>query len=556
VGPLSGFSSSGYVGGPFSPASQTYSLTNVGGTTLNWTASITANWLTLSATNGTLEPGATTNVTLSISSNANSLAASAYSDTVSFTNTDNGLGNATDAVSLVVNPAPAQLGVGPLAGFNSSGTVGGPFIPSSQTYSLTNVGGTALPWTASVTADWLTLSVTSGTLAPGATTNVTVSISAGAQSLAVNTYSDTVSFTNTSNGAGNATDSVSLIVNPPPAQLAVGPLTGFSSSGIVGGPFSPSDQTYSLTNIGGTMLDWTASIAAPWLTLSATNGTLAPGDSTNITLSVNTNAEALAVSAYSDTILFTNASNGLGNTADSVSLMVLATTAQLAVGPAAGFSSSGYVGGPFSPPSQSYSLTNLGATALDWTASITADWLSLSATNGTLAVGASTNVTVFINQNASSLAVSTNSDTIAFTNLSNGMGDTNWPVSLAITLTPFQSWQLFYFGSTNSPIADPNADPDHDGMSNTNEFLAGTDPLDSSSVLAVTNVVRRGNDLEIYWTMGSGRTNVLQRADRLRGTNGFADVFTVLTVGSFTNYLDVGAVTNAPGGYYRVLVNP
>jgi len=201
-------------------------------------------------------------------------------------------------------------------------------------------------------------------------------------------------------------------------------------------------------------------------------------------------------------------------------------------------------------------LTNLGATALDWTASITADWLSLSATNGTLAVGASTNVTVFIIQNASSLPVSTNSDTIAFTNLSNGMGDTNWPISLAITLTPFQSWQVLYFGSTNAPTADAYADPDHDGMSNTNEFLAGTDPLDSSSVLAVTNIVRRGNDLQIYWTMGSGRTNVLQRADRLRGTNGFVDICTVLTVGSFTNYLDVGAGTNAPGRYYRVLVKP
>ena len=36
----------------------------------------------------------------------------------------------------------------------------------------------------------------------------------------------------------------------------------------------------------------------------------------------------------------------------------------------------------------------------------------------------------------------------------------------------------------------------------------------------------------------------------------FADVFTVLTVGSATNYLDVGAVTSAPARYYRVRLGP
>jgi PKD repeat protein len=345
------------------------------------------------------------------------------------------------------------------------------------------------------------------------------------------------------------------------------------------------------------------------------------------------------VNAYSDTVSFTNTSNGLGNTAAAVSLMVLSTTAQLVVGPSSGFDSSGYVGGPFSPSSQTYSLTNLGGTTLDWSASITADWLTLSATNGTLEVGASTNVTVFINSNAGSLEVNTYSDMIAFTNLSNDMGDTNWPVSLTINpiplvalftgsptngaepltvafsdtstgditnrfwdfgdgattntaatnvthvyaagtygvtlvasgpggastnsqpnyitaLTPFQSWQVFYFGSTTNPAAAPDADPDKDGMSNWAEFLTGTDPTNSVSVLRITAVGRQGNDLRITWTMGSGKTNVLQQADGLRGTSNFADVFTVLTVGSATNYLDVGAATNVPARYYRVRLGP
>ena len=64
---------------------------------------------------------------------ANSLSAGSYSDTVSFTNATNGAGNTTRAVSLTVNtPNPAQLSVTPSSGLTSSGTVGGPFSPTSQ----------------------------------------------------------------------------------------------------------------------------------------------------------------------------------------------------------------------------------------------------------------------------------------------------------------------------------------------------------------------------------------------------------------------------------------
>ena len=41
--------STGSMGGPFSPANQTYTVSNTGGSNLNWTASNTATWLTLSA---------------------------------------------------------------------------------------------------------------------------------------------------------------------------------------------------------------------------------------------------------------------------------------------------------------------------------------------------------------------------------------------------------------------------------------------------------------------------------------------------------------------------
>ncbi len=137
---------------------------------------------------------------------------------------------------------------------------------------------------------------------------------------------------------------------------------------------------------------------------------------------------------------------------------------------------------------------------------------------------------------------------------------TNLQVNYITALTAFQNWQIQYFGTTNSP-AGANADPDGDGQNNLAEFLAGTDPTNSASSFRVISVTQTGNSLRVTWTMGNNRTNALQATagDGNGGynTNSFADIFTVTnTVGSITNYLDTGGVTNAPARYYRVRLVP
>jgi hypothetical protein len=211
VTPAGNLISSGTVGGPFSPASIIYTLTNSGGTTLNWTASKTANWVSLSATSGSLAAGAATTVTVSLNSAADSLAAGNYADTVSFANTTTGNGNTSRGVSLTVN-SPGQLAVTPAGDLIASGTVGGPFSPASIIYTLTNSGGTTLNWTTSKAQNWVSLSATSGSLATGASTTVTVSLNSAADSLAAGNYNDTVSFVNATSGAGNTSRSVTLDV--------------------------------------------------------------------------------------------------------------------------------------------------------------------------------------------------------------------------------------------------------------------------------------------------------------------------------------------------------
>lgn len=66
VSPESGFAASGPVGGPFSPLGQTFTLTNTGDESLDWTASVDQSWLRVSSTGGALAPGAAADLVCSL----------------------------------------------------------------------------------------------------------------------------------------------------------------------------------------------------------------------------------------------------------------------------------------------------------------------------------------------------------------------------------------------------------------------------------------------------------------------------------------------------------
>jgi hypothetical protein len=56
----------------------------------------------------------------------------------------------------------------------------------------------------------------------------------------------------------------------------------------------------------------------------------------------------------------------------------------------------------------------------------------------------------------------------------------------------YTEWRLALFGSDTSPAGESTADPDGDGATNSAEYLAGTAPLDGSSLLKPTIDVKAG----------------------------------------------------------------
>ncbi len=91
ISPASAFFASGPAGGPFTPACQTYTLTNHSAEPLTWTARVTQAWLTVTPSGGTLAVASATTVTVCLNSAANALPLGSFADVIRFSNTDSGV---------------------------------------------------------------------------------------------------------------------------------------------------------------------------------------------------------------------------------------------------------------------------------------------------------------------------------------------------------------------------------------------------------------------------------------------------------------------------------
>jgi hypothetical protein len=238
--PASGFVASNPAGGPFSPASQNFFLTNSGASPLAWSLVNTSVWLNASTTSGSLAAGATNGVTMSLTAAANGLAVGTYTATVNFTNWNTHVVQSLQFTLQALQP----LVVTPATGFTATGPVAGPFSPNAGSFQLTNTGNSSLNWSLINTSAWLTASG-GGTLAASAATTATISLSSAATNLATGNYAANVWFTNQTSGGAQSVQ-FKLLVNQPLVQNS-----GFETGDWTG--WTLSNDTISVVDNNGTV---------------------------------------------------------------------------------------------------------------------------------------------------------------------------------------------------------------------------------------------------------------------------------------------------------------
>jgi len=175
----------------------------------------------------------------------------------------------------------------PSIGFNA---VQGGANPTPQTMTITNVGAGTLNWTATNKSAWLTLNPASGT------GNATVTLNVSIASLTVGTYYDTITVADPAATNTPQKVPVTLTVTEPPPVIVLNP-TSFTYGVFQGGTLP--DDTLSISNGGGGVLNWTMTNSSAWLTLIPTSG------SGNADVTLRFNVSSLAVGLYRDTIVVT-----------------------------------------------------------------------------------------------------------------------------------------------------------------------------------------------------------------------------------------------------------
>ena len=387
VNPAGGFVSTGDEGGPFTPACQAYTLTNGGAGSLNWTAQDTQPWLDVTPGGGTLAAGGSATVDVCVNSGADALPAGSHVDTVTICN----------QTSTVCQTRSARVDV------LSCATL--PFVEGFES-------GVLQPWWRVTGTNEYRTQVTTANSPHGGTHHVTMD--------------DTV------DSSLYSRNELTLCVDLASCR---GVVLTFWAKEFNDEPHGPPPIPFT----GGADFDGVA-VSQDGTTWYEVQGLRSlTGSWSQFTVNLDAAIAPYPISYNSQFRIRFNQYDDFAIPTDGIAvddIQITGACDDLQVSPAGGLTSTGFVGGPFTPACQAYTLNNSGASPLNWTAQDTQPWLDVTPGSGTLAAGGSATVDVCINASAAALPAGPYADTVTITNVTSTRTQTRGVALSVVPLVP------------------------------------------------------------------------------------------------------------------------
>jgi hypothetical protein len=253
--------------------SMTFTITNTGGGTLDWSLSEDEEWITVDVTSGSLDADLSDTVTVEVDRTVE-LTGEEVTSTIAITSNDV---NAEIAVSMILPPLLAvdvtELNFGEME--------------TTLAFIITNEGGGTLEWSLSEEDEWIAVDVTSGTLET--TLSETVSVSVDRSGLfPIGAISGAVTV-----DAGDVSITIAVTMMP---LKTVGPASlDFGSEDVVKELF--------VNNRGSGSLEWSITTQEVWVAIDAESGSTDEGMIDVIQVTVNRSAVTV-LGSYTDVLEF------------------------------------------------------------------------------------------------------------------------------------------------------------------------------------------------------------------------------------------------------------
>jgi hypothetical protein len=115
------------------------------------------------------------------------------------------------------------------------------------------------------------------------------------------------------------------------------------------------------------------------------------------------------------------------------------------------------------------------------------------------------------------------------------------------------NWRLLYFGTVSNPLSAAGADPDGDGASNWQEYIAGTNPLDGTSAFKFGSAAMPGGSgFVLQWPSVVNKHYTLQSSTSINATSWTTIATNVMGNGQAMQWTDPSPGASAM--FYRALV--